>query len=161
MSAQHTQGPLVGLNIPMQPIKLPQSVIDSAIRLMGFDYGPDLFHVLCFDFGDGGAIGIWREGDEFCARISLDALAEFWCAAKESAKCGGGTGNDGPLIAAAPDLYEYMTLLDDCENREERLTDWERSFVDSLKRQLEQGHRPSQKQIETLDSLWERATARG
>ena len=26
---------------------------------------------------DGGGIGIWKEGDDFCARISLDALAEF------------------------------------------------------------------------------------
>ena len=56
---------------------------------------------------------------------------------------------------------EYLTLLDDCEKREERLTDWERGFVDSLRRQIEQGRRPSQKQIESLDSMWERATARG
>ena len=56
---------------------------------------------------------------------------------------------------------EYMTMLDDCERREERLTDWERGFVDSLRRQIEQDRRPSAKQIETLDKCWERATARG
>ncbi len=56
---------------------------------------------------------------------------------------------------------EYLTMLDDCEKREERLTDWERGFVDSLRRQIEQGRRPSTKQIETLDNCWERATARG
>ena len=56
---------------------------------------------------------------------------------------------------------EYLTMLDDCENREDRLTDWERGFVDSLRRQIEQGRRPSPKQIETLDSTWERATKRG
>lgn len=56
---------------------------------------------------------------------------------------------------------EYLSLLDDCEKREERLTDWERGFVDSLRKQIEQGRRPSSKQIETLDSTWERATARG
>lgn len=56
---------------------------------------------------------------------------------------------------------EYATLLDDCERREERLTDWERGFVDSLRRQIEQGRRPTQKQIEALDRAWERATARG
>lgn len=55
----------------------------------------------------------------------------------------------------------YITLLDDCEKREERLTDWERGFVDSLRRQIEQGRRPSAKQIETLDTIWERATKRG
>lgn len=56
---------------------------------------------------------------------------------------------------------EYLTLLDDCEKREERLTDWERGFVDSLRSQIEAGRRPSVKQIETLDNVWERATAKG
>ena len=37
---------------------------------------------------------------------------------------------------------EYITMLNDCEKRKERLTDWERTFVDSLRRQIEQGRRP-------------------
>jgi ferritin-like metal-binding protein YciE len=56
---------------------------------------------------------------------------------------------------------EYLTLLDDCEKREDRLTDWERTFVDSLRSWIEGGKRPTPKQIETLDNVWERATARG
>jgi len=56
---------------------------------------------------------------------------------------------------------EYIQLLDDCEAREDRLTDWERGFVDSLRRQLTEGRRPSQKQIDALDATWERATKRG
>lgn len=56
---------------------------------------------------------------------------------------------------------EYLTLLEDCEKRSERLTDWECQFVDSLKRQLLDGRRPSPKQIDTLDSVWEKATKRG
>lgn len=56
---------------------------------------------------------------------------------------------------------EYLTQLDDCEKRESRLTDWERTFCDSLRRQLEQGRRPSAKQVETLDDVWNKATARG
>lgn len=56
---------------------------------------------------------------------------------------------------------EYLTLLEDCEKREDRLSDWEREFVDSLGRQIAQGRRPSVKQIETLDTIWERATSRG
>lgn len=56
---------------------------------------------------------------------------------------------------------EYLTLLDDCEKRESRLNDWERGFVDSLRRQIEQGRRPTAKQIETLSNTWERATERG
>ncbi len=56
---------------------------------------------------------------------------------------------------------EYITMLEDCERRESRLTDWERGFVDSLRSQLERDRRPTPKQIETLDAIWERATARG
>lgn len=53
---------------------------------------------------------------------------------------------------------EYLTMIDDCEKREQRLTDWERGFIDSLGRQLAQGRRPTDRQIETLDDIWEKAT---
>lgn len=56
---------------------------------------------------------------------------------------------------------EYVTLLEDCEKRSEKLTDWELGFVDSLQRQLADGRCPTAKQIETLDRVWEKATARG
>lgn len=56
---------------------------------------------------------------------------------------------------------EYITLLDDCEAREERLSDWERGFVDSLRRQITEGRRPTPKQIDALAAAWERATKRG
>jgi hypothetical protein len=64
--------------LEMTPMRLPAQTLAQAKPLMGFDFGERLYHVLAFDFGDdGGAIGIWREGSDFCARISLDALAEF------------------------------------------------------------------------------------
>lgn len=56
---------------------------------------------------------------------------------------------------------EYLQMLTDCEKRESRLTDWERGFVDSLRAQIERGRAPSPKQVETLDTIWERATAKG
>lgn len=56
---------------------------------------------------------------------------------------------------------EYLQLIADCERRESRLSDWERNFLDSLQRQLEQGRAPTPKQIECLDRTWERVTARG
>ena len=56
---------------------------------------------------------------------------------------------------------EYLTLLDDCEKRDERLSDWERGFVDSLRSQIARGRWPTPKQVKTLDTIWERATARG
>lgn len=56
---------------------------------------------------------------------------------------------------------EYTIMLDDCEARESRLTDWERGFVESLRQQVEQGRRPTARQIDALDNVWEKATARG
>ena len=57
--------------------------------------------------------------------------------------------------------FEYLTLLEDCEKRSERLSDWECGFVDSLQSQIAAGRRPTLKQIDTLDAIWERATSRG
>ena len=56
---------------------------------------------------------------------------------------------------------EYVTLIEDCERRESKLSDWQRGFVDSLRRQIEQGKPPTPKQIEKLDEAWEQATKRG
>jgi hypothetical protein len=64
--------------IEMRKMLLPESDLAKAKFLLGFDYGDAMYHVLAFDFGeDGGAIGVWKEGDDFCARVSLNDLAEF------------------------------------------------------------------------------------
>jgi len=66
------------MHIPMKPAALRDTDTARAKPLLGFDYDGHLYHVLLFDFGDdGGAIGIQREGDNFCARITLDSLAQF------------------------------------------------------------------------------------
>lgn len=66
------------MNIPLKKVLLPESALKDAKPLLGFDYGEDIYHVLASDFGhDGGALGIWREGDDFCARISLNDLVTF------------------------------------------------------------------------------------
>jgi hypothetical protein len=56
---------------------------------------------------------------------------------------------------------EYYQLLDDCEARESQLTDWERNFIDSLRNRLDKEDSLTPKQIETLDTIWERVTAKG
>ena len=56
---------------------------------------------------------------------------------------------------------EYTQLIEDCEKREHRLTDWERGFIDSLKQQIAQGRRPTPKQVERLSDIWESATKGG
>lgn len=54
---------------------------------------------------------------------------------------------------------EIATLIEDCENRQSRLTDWERRFIDSLSNQIAAGRPASRKQQAVLDELWERVTA--
>ena len=56
---------------------------------------------------------------------------------------------------------EYLTLVEDCEKRESRLTEWEAGFVDSIRHRLENEQPLSAKQTETLDKIWERVTSRG
>lgn len=56
---------------------------------------------------------------------------------------------------------EYMTLIEDCEKRECRLSDWEVNFIDSLKRAIESGRRPTKNESDKLDEIWQAATERG
>ncbi len=53
---------------------------------------------------------------------------------------------------------EHLTMVEDCENRESKLTDWERSFIDSISTQLESSRPLSEKQAERLDAIWDRIT---
>ncbi|MGK2884397.1 MAG: hypothetical protein ACSLE8_06410 [Rhodococcus sp. (in: high G+C Gram-positive bacteria)] len=52
-------------------------------------------------------------------------------------------------------------MLDDCENRSERLSDWELGFIDSLKAQRYEGKSLTQSQYDKLEEVWRRATAKG
>ena len=56
---------------------------------------------------------------------------------------------------------DTLQLLEDCENRSDRLDDWSVNFIDSLRRQLEAGRALTLNQSTKLDEIWERATARG
>lgn len=53
---------------------------------------------------------------------------------------------------------EHATMIEDCEKRESKLSDWERSFIDSISMQLSNGGALTDKQAETLDAIWERVT---
>lgn len=53
---------------------------------------------------------------------------------------------------------EIALMVQDCENREEKLSDWERGFIDSLSNQLSKGRTLSEKQVDKLNSIWERIT---
>ena len=54
---------------------------------------------------------------------------------------------------------EYARMLNDCEKRESKLSDWEIGFIDSISMQIAAGRIPTAKQIEKLEAIWERVTA--
>lgn len=56
------------------------------------------------------------------------------------------------------DLSEVDTLLEDCEKRESRLSEWERGFIDSLQKLRADGKSLSEKQYARLSEIWERIT---
>lgn len=56
-------------------------------------------------------------------------------------------------------LGEIRTMIEECEEHEERLTDWERQFIDSLSKQLANGSFLSIKQDDALVRIWGRVTS--
>lgn len=59
------------------------------------------------------------------------------------------------------DMHESSQLVEDCEERSDRMSDWECTFVDSLKGQLVDGRRLTDKQAEVLEKIWEAVTEKG
>jgi len=56
------------------------------------------------------------------------------------------------------DRDEHATMVADCVQRESKLSDWERSFIDSLDNRLAKGLGLTEKQVERLDEIWEKVT---
>lgn len=57
-------------------------------------------------------------------------------------------------------ILEQLQMIEDCEKRQEHLSEWECNFIDSISRQIQKKDL-TQKQYETLESVWEKATKRG
>lgn len=55
-------------------------------------------------------------------------------------------------------IEEIQQMLDDCEAREFRLTEWEIGFIDSISDQFAKKGSLSEKQDERLESIWNRVT---
>ncbi len=56
---------------------------------------------------------------------------------------------------------EHETMIADCEARESRLSEWESEFIQSLRERIDAGRSLTDKQAETLDRVWTRATHKG
>ena len=53
---------------------------------------------------------------------------------------------------------DNMVLIEDCEKRESKLSDWDRLFLDSIRAQLEKDKPHTERQIAALEGIWERIT---
>lgn len=49
-------------------------------------------------------------------------------------------------------------MLEDCEKRESKLSDWERSFIDSMTSKLARGGALTRTEDRKLEEIWERVT---
>lgn len=58
-------------------------------------------------------------------------------------------------------MEEADQLIQDCINRESRLTDWERGFIDSVQKRRDDGRILTVKELDKLDEVWLRVTAKG
>lgn len=56
------------------------------------------------------------------------------------------------------DPGEIEQLIEDCENRSEKLSDREAEFIEDISKWLRRGQSLSVKQLEWLEKIWERVT---
>lgn len=54
---------------------------------------------------------------------------------------------------------ELQMMIQDCEDRSHKLTDWETEFIDSISTQMGRGSGLSPKQEETLEKIWDKVTS--
>ena len=59
------------------------------------------------------------------------------------------------------DNAEALQLVEDCETRESRLSDWEREFIESLRERLDRDRGLSDRQVEVLEKIWANVTEKG
>lgn len=56
------------------------------------------------------------------------------------------------------DREEAQQLIDDCLKRDDKLSAWEADFLDSIQDQLTDKGFLSDKQMDTLNNIWEKVT---
>lgn len=53
---------------------------------------------------------------------------------------------------------EVNQMIEDCEKRQEKMSEWEQNFIDSVSNQLGKGKDISPKQYAVLERIWEKIT---
>lgn len=54
---------------------------------------------------------------------------------------------------------EILEMIQDCENREDQMSEWERDFIQSLSEQFSRKGSISPRQEEILDKIWDKLTS--
>lgn len=63
------------------------------------------------------------------------------------------------LVSGPSDAAEHQTMVNDCQARDRRMSEWEREFMSSIEQQLKEGKELSPKQIDVLNRVWEKVTS--
>ena len=58
-------------------------------------------------------------------------------------------------------MTEQEQMIDDIEDRESRVNDWEREFISSIKSRLDDDMNLTTRQEEILERIWNKVTQRG
>jgi len=53
---------------------------------------------------------------------------------------------------------DISTMIEDCLNRESKLSDWEAGFIDTIDSQIRSDGSLTKKQQEKLEQIWEKIT---
>ena len=61
----------------------------------------------------------------------------------------------------ADELDDFYAMIWDCQNRDKKLNEWERWFIDSIHEQFGKTGWLSSRQIDKLNLIWERVTMEG
>ena len=56
---------------------------------------------------------------------------------------------------------EILQMIDDCEDRESKVSEWELNFLASIRNRVEQGISLTPNQSNTLYNIWNKATKDG
>jgi len=64
-------------------------------------------------------------------------------------------------VSDGQDFEEYEQMIEDCENRDSRLSPWAREFLESIKARIKRGDPLTVNQVDKLNEVWEKATERG
>ena len=53
---------------------------------------------------------------------------------------------------------EVEQMIQDCMNRESKMTAWEQGFIQSIQEQVDRGAGLTELQIETIEKIWDKIT---